>query len=995
MPRIRTRGWATCSALAVIVAVVALPAPARADQGSEGAQLGRYLVQVAGTPLALSSPINLRSKTASLNMRSAAEAGLALIEEAVTRLGGTVDHRYVDAINGLAVTLPMEAISLLAQTPGVLQVEPVRVMRQANTRSDTFTGASAAWADLGVTGAKVKIAIIDTGIDYTHATFGGAGAPSAYSSNDRTIIEPGTFPTPKVIAGYDFVGDDYDAYSTDPARRIPHPDADPIGCGEHGTHVAGTAAGFGVTRAGRTFAGPWTAANARTLSIGPGTAPEALLMAYQVFGCDGYVTSDIVVAAIDRAVADGADVINMSLGGDYGLSNSIDAIASDNAAKSGVVVVAAAGNSGPAPYLVGSPGTATRAISVAALDARKTLPGAMIEANGRKVSLIAANDVAVAVTGVVRVVRDANGGIGLGCTAQDFGDVAGAIAVVARGVCPRVDKAAAGQQAGAVAVIMVNQSAEFPPVEGSIEGVRIPFLGAASTSATSLTTLDGATVQVRRSIVPNPTYVQPAEFTSAGPRSGDSGIKPDLIAPGTSLVSARSGSGSLAETLSGTSMATPVVSGIAALVVQRHPDWSAAQVKAALTQTVSTDSTTLAAADRQLTGAGVIQPVAALSAPVLLLTRKGASGINFGIVQPSGAVEKETFFSVWNPGTNTQRVRLSIGRKGKGPGTFGLSQDWLTLAPGQSRDVAARFVLTKQEVSRLKAPDAMAAPDLTEATISVASGGVDVARMPVQVIVLARSTVTAKFAAASANAGQIELTNGGTVAGTAEIFDLLIEDGVDPQATVDLRAMGYRVLAAGERSSIPGDQLIVFAISQHNGYSNPARNIFTIAIDSNGDGKDDHELIGLDRLFAETGATYGSFFDGTFIAVTSDMSSMKPAGIDPIAPMNGSTILLTALASDLGITAAQPLARVSLRAESFADDPVVADTTESVLVNLWDPQRRVVDPAQVSVVVPVGGNVEVPVFVRPPTAGETTSLGWMVVCVSNLTGAKQADLLKT
>ena len=989
MLRIRARAWVACAALAFF-AVASLPTPAAADPGSGTPQLGRYLVQVAGTPLALAPPSNLRFKSASLTIRSTAEAALAPVEEVVTQLGGTVDRRYLDAINGLAVSMPTGTIAQLAQVPGVLQVEPVRMMRRANTRSDTFTGASSAWTDLGVTGAKVKIAIIDTGIDYTHATFGGAGVSSAYSSNDRTIIEPGTFPTPKVIAGYDFVGDDYDAYSTDPARRIPHPDPDPIGCGEHGTHVAGTAAGFGVTKEGRTFAGPWTTANARSLRIGPGTAPEALLMAYQVFGCDGYVTSDIVVAAIDRAVADGADVINMSLGGDYGLSNSIDAIASDNAAKSGVVVVAAAGNSGPAPYLVGSPSTATRAISVAALDARKTLPGAMIEAGGRKVSLIAANDAAVGVTGVVRIVRDANGGIGLGCTAQDLGDLSGMIAVVARGVCPRVDKASAGQQAGAVAVIMVNQSEEFPPVEGRIEGVSIPFLGASSASSTSLAGLDGMRVQVRRSIVPNPMYVQPAEFTSAGPRSGDSGIKPDLIAPGTSLVSALSGSGSLSETLSGTSMATPVVSGIAALVAQRHPDWSVAQVKAALTQTASSDAATVA--NRQLRGSGVIQPVAALAAPVLLMTRRGSSGINLGVLQPSGAIAKEATFSVWNPGTETQRVQLAI--EGKGPGEFGLSDEQLTLEPGQSRDVRARFVLTEQEVKRLRAPDAKAAPNLTEATISVTLDGAVVARMPVQALVLARSTVTATFPDAKANGSAIELTNGGTVAGTAEVFDLIVEDGVDPQATVDLRGMGVRVLPAGEASSIPGDRLIVFAISQHNWYSNPARNKYTIAVDSDGDGRNDHELIGLDRLFAETGATYGSYFDGTFIAVTSDLSSMKPAGTDPIAPMNGSTVILTALASDLGISGDRPLARVSLQAESFADDPVVSDTTESVLVNLWEPQRRVNDPVVTSFEVPVSGRVAVPVTVRLAAAGESASLGWMVVSVTDARGPAQADLLK-
>lgn len=957
-----------------------------------GAGTGRYLIQVDGIPLVLQDTARTRSKAETMAARAAVLQAMAPVAQAVVSLGGSVDQRYADVVIGMAVTIPSSQVDALRKLPGIASIEPVRIVRRANTVSDSYTGAASAWTEAAATGKGIKIAVIDTGIDYTHADFGGPGTATAYATNDRTTIEPGSFPTAKVVGGTDLVGDDYDALSADPARRIPKPDPDPIGCGPHGTHVAGTAAGFGVTADGQTFTGPWTAANAKGLSIGPGTAPQALLMAYQVFGCEGYTSTDITVAAINQAVADGADVINMSLGSDYGASYTLDAIASDNAAKAGVVVVAAAGNSGPSPYLVGSPGTSTRAISVAAMDAHPTLGGGTITAAGQKIDVLDANAAPLPVTGVVRVIRDSAGEIGLGCTPADFGNAAGTIAVVVRGVCARVDKVAAGQAAGAVGVIMVNQSPGFPPFEGPIDQVTIPFLGVSSSDAKAIAALDGTSITVQPSPVANPAYRLPTDFSSSGPRSIDSGIKPDLIAPGADVVSSLSGSGALSTTYSGTSMATPVVAGIAALVRQRHPRWSAAEVKAALTGTASTSAKVIDASDRQLSGAGLIQARVALDAPLLLLLANGASGINFGVLQPEGSLTKRTKVVIRNPGSTTIHVQLAIEPVSKkGVGTFTLSPASATIPAGGSMAATVTYAVTADQVRAIAPVAGVDPPKITAATITATADGKRPIRMPVQAIVLARSAISGELR--GGGSGSITLRNQGLATGAVDVYDWIIDDPRDPIAPIDLRALGYQVLPAGDKSPIPGDQIIVFAINQFGLFSNPARNEYVVRIDANRDGIADHAAYGIDELFAETGATVTSYCDGVFVALSGDLTSFKAGVMDPVAPMNGSTVLIPVLASDLGITSANQLASVSMQVLSVGEDLSVADESAAVTVNLWDPQRKAVDPASGHAKIPAGKRISVPVSTRTPVAGETPSLGWMVASVDDQTGTAQADLL--
>ena len=283
----------------------------------------------------------------------------------------------------------------LAALPGVVAVRPLRTYTPDNLNAVPYVGAPTAWQYSGATGAGETIAVIDTGIDYTHADFGGAGTAAAYAANNPTVVEPGSFPTAKVIAGYDFAGN---AYNADNPSSVPAPDADPLDCADHGTHVAGTAAGDGVKADHSTYTGPYNASTLASPSafvVGPGVAPEAKLVALKVFGCAG--STNLVVDALEwvgsynAAHADGIDVVNMSLGSPFGSNDDPDAVATNNLVDTGVVVVASAGNESSVPYITGTPAAATTAISVAALDAFPSIPMATITGAGASIPAINQN----------------------------------------------------------------------------------------------------------------------------------------------------------------------------------------------------------------------------------------------------------------------------------------------------------------------------------------------------------------------------------------------------------------------------------------------------------------------------------------------------------------------------------------------------------------------------------------------------------------------------
>ncbi len=284
------------------------------------------------------------------------------VSAAIEDKGGSVQAEMQSAYNGLQAKVPAAELDAIASMPNVVAVHPVRTYSVDNAVSVPFLGVPQVWESTGYTGQNVKVAIIDTGIDYTHATFGGPGTVEAFQAAAATSAQPADPAlygpdAPRVKGGIDLVGDDYNADPTSASYQpVPHPDDNPLDCNGHGSHVAGTTGGSGVLADGTTYPGPYdTTTPSNTFRVGPGVAPQVDLYAVRVFGCEG--STDVVVPALDCAVDNGMDVVNMSLGSSFGRGDDPDAVAAANAVGAGVVVVASSGNAGHNPYLTGSPGT--------------------------------------------------------------------------------------------------------------------------------------------------------------------------------------------------------------------------------------------------------------------------------------------------------------------------------------------------------------------------------------------------------------------------------------------------------------------------------------------------------------------------------------------------------------------------------------------------------------------------------------------------------------
>ncbi len=249
---------------------------------------------------------------------------------------GTVLGQYTKAYNGVLTVIPGTQLQALRNLAGIKAIHRAPENTIDLQNSVPLIRANQVWtaAPQGYTGTGVRVAIIDTGIDYTHEAFGGTGG---YATNNPDIVEPGSFPTAKVIGGYDFAGTAYNA-DTNP---IPVPDADPLDEVDHGTHVASTVAGMEVM-------------DGSNVLVGSGVAPDASLYALKVFGAQG--TTNLVINALEWAVdpnqdgdiSDHVDVINMSLGSSFGPATNADpeVVAVDNLSSLGVIVVCSAGNSG-------------------------------------------------------------------------------------------------------------------------------------------------------------------------------------------------------------------------------------------------------------------------------------------------------------------------------------------------------------------------------------------------------------------------------------------------------------------------------------------------------------------------------------------------------------------------------------------------------------------------------------------------------------------------
>ncbi|MHB1294817.1 MAG: S8 family serine peptidase [Anaerolineae bacterium] len=606
-----------------------------------------------------------------------------------------VAAEYRIALNGLAVRLPegdVDAVGTLLGLPGVRAVYEEHAFELSTFSSVPAIGANAFWPTVGGSanaGAGVRIAILDDGIAIDHPMFDATGYsyPGGYPRGDTR------FSTAKVI-----VARAYSRPSDPPASGEDTPVPGALGTG-HGTHVAGIAAGNPVTT---TVGG---------LPVGlTGVAPRAYLMNYRIFypsAADGRqvaYTAEIL-QAIEDAVADGAQVIACGWSSMSPVLplESAEAVALNAAMDAGVVVVAPAGNAGPTEGSAGrmpggmervlTVGSVTKATTVLSDVVNVTAP-APVNANltnlpfGRALFGPPLADV-IGPAPYVELSTD-------GCTTfPPAVDVAGKIVLIRRGTCAFADKVYNAQQAGAIAVVIINNSDEVTPIvctgtHCAAGAIIIPAVLVSQTDGGRLaawrTVYAGAQMEIdptTQYAATAPNVVQPA--SGRGPAFARY-LKPDVVAPGVAVLSAYHDAAVGVDDyalLSGTSQAMAHAAGAAALLLQAHPGWEHDHVKAALMGSAAADDLWLDEAHTQ--------PATALDVGAGLIDLEMAAADGLQLMPGSLALPFAAPGDSWSITVTTTDPRTSGGERNYtasayagSPLTLVVSPTTFTLGPGEN-----------------------------------------------------------------------------------------------------------------------------------------------------------------------------------------------------------------------------------------------------------------------------------------------------------------------
>lgn len=846
----------------------------------------------------------------------------------LSALGGKELARVQTAHNAIAVRIDASQLTQVAALAGVAKVRPVLNYQMDLSETVPYVGATAA-QNLGFDGTGVRVAVLDSGIDYTHRNLGGAGTDAAYTqaygadpTDSRNKTLDGLFPTEKVIGGYDFVGEAW------PTNGPEAGDPDPIDFEGHGTHVADIIGGKSAD------------------GLHKGVAPGVKFYAVKV--CSAIATSCSGIALLqgmdfaldpngDGDTSDAVDVVNMSLGSDYGQVEDDLTAASSNAVKLGVVVVASAGNGANRPYKVGSPSIAPGVISVAQTE----VPGAVA------IPLVINTPAAIAGTyGNTQTMDWAPIGagvsgevaaVGRGCPADSVGagvpedaytvSPAGKIALIDRGACSvslKIDRAA---KAGATGVLI--------GLVASGDAVSFSF-GGGTSFVPSLVIQQSLSRAIKANIAaPVTVTISPAggislkgsmaSTSSRGPSISTQGIKPEIGAPGASL-SAEVGTGTGETVFGGTSGAAPMVSGGAAILLQAFPNRSPEQIKAMLMNSAETNIFTNPAllpgelAPITRIGAGEMRVDRALALTTLAYSRESKSAsLSFGTVDASGPIVIEKSLRIENLSKSGRTYSVTP--------SFRYADDQ---ASGAVRVVAKPFVHVggrgKEDIEVKVIIDPT---KLAEWTLDGGSQGGDGAALngpefdgyltlksgnekltvPWHVLPRKAAEATAELSERGKPGPSVKLRNRGVETSLFDAFSLTGQSAKIPkseipgpgsnQAVIDLRSVGVRYVA-GDVVGVPGG-ILEFAINTNGRRAHPAYpGGFEVDIDTNGDGVPDYFVFNAENGgFGVTGQT--------LVFVQKATATAGSAFFFADADLNSGNMIMTVPMTALGLVPGQTI----------------------------------------------------------------------------------------
>src|SRR5438094_2198848 len=490
---------------------------------------------------------------------------------------------YDVSLNAVAVQLNDTPLATIAAAPMVQSAEYNALYHPNLSESYKIINASDAWIAAGgraTAGAGIKIGDVDTGIDHLHPFFDPTGFTypdgfpkcDAADSASRHEDQDCNYVSQKVIVAKVFY------------NKAQQQGLDAQAIQDHGTHTAGDAAG--VT-------GKTAVVNGVSIDDMSGIAPGAWLGNYNVFpGGVLNARSEDILNAVDAAIEDGMDVLNLSLGGSYHGNNDLLAMGLDNAVDAGLVVAVAAGNSGPGQGTLESPGRARKIITVAASTNNHFVGQPFTYPAGGGTTIGAAvGDFPPLPTGSFDLWFNTEL---TACTSVDS-DAADKLVVVNRGGCTFSTKVRNAIAAGAVGVVVINNVAGDPVAmaKDGGGGDDLPAVMIGKNEGAALRAANppdaSAVATFQEFVTANQDIL--AGFSSQGPTAVDFAVKPDVTSVGVNVLSSITcvgkpetcpGDGTGWAFFSGTSMSTPHIAGSAAVLLNLDSSWSPAQVKSAL-----------------------------------------------------------------------------------------------------------------------------------------------------------------------------------------------------------------------------------------------------------------------------------------------------------------------------------------------------------------------------------------------------------------------------